>query len=440
MESTTPLHILSLTAENILRLTAVHIEPAGNTIILGGENAEGKSSVLNCIIMGLEGAGKIKQPLHGDSIHGQIGIDLGDLIVTRTFTPSGDRVVVKSKATGKEFGSPQAMLNKLIGSISFDPLEFTRMKDKEQLERLRELVGIDTTLLDANRDTAFADRTDVNRRLKFAQAEEAAAALAIRAKDEPDKLESMDELSAELAEAQRVNKANTAERERLARLEGTLSEVVKAIATDESTVAEFETKLAEAKASLKSNHDRKTQGEGMIAAQRATVAELEDVLQQPIIDRMKTIEETNILKRAFDEHLKKLDVANALDKESRELTQKIAKLDETKRNRIKTAKYPVEGLELGEAGVMFEGIPFDQASSAEKIRVSMAIGLAMNPKLRVLIIRDGSLLDKNSLATIATMAQEHNAQVWIEKVSDGAEVQIVIEDGMVKEDRSHKFK
>ena len=72
--------------------------------------------------------------------------------------------------------------------------------------------------------------------------------------------------------------------------------------------------------------------------------------------------------------------------------------------------------------------------SCERLKVSVAMGLAMNPELKILLIRDGSLLDAKSKATIAAMAAEAGGQLWVECVSKDAECQIIIEDGMVMAD------
>jgi hypothetical protein len=64
------------------------------------------------------------------------------------------------------------------------------------------------------------------------------------------------------------------------------------------------------------------------------------------------------------------------------------------------------------------------------LRVSVAIGLALNPKLRVLLIRDGSLLDEDSLRLIGEMAEKADAQLWIERVEDGGAT-VIIEDGSI---------
>ncbi len=59
------------------------------------------------------------------------------------------------------------------------------------------------------------------------------------------------------------------------------------------------------------------------------------------------------------------------------------------------------------------------------------MGLAMNPKLKVILIRDGSLLDKDNFTMIAEMAAVADAQVWVEAPPEGDDVSIIIEDGMI---------
>ena len=94
---------------------------------------------------------------------------------------------------------------------------------------------------------------------------------------------------------------------------------------------------------------------------------------------------------------------------------------------------PVPGLELGDDYVMFNKVPLEQSSTAEQLRVSVAIGLSLNPKLRVLLIRNGNMLDEDSMALVAKQAEEANAQLWCEYVTADAEgCSVFIEDGEVK--------
>ena len=47
--------IVTLEAENIKRLKAVEITPEGNLVVVGGKNAQGKSSVMDSIAYALGG-------------------------------------------------------------------------------------------------------------------------------------------------------------------------------------------------------------------------------------------------------------------------------------------------------------------------------------------------------------------------------------------------
>lgn len=99
---------------------------------------------------------------------------------------------------------------------------------------------------------------------------------------------------------------------------------------------------------------------------------------------------------------------------------------------LASAKFPVPGLAFDAEGVTLDGIPFKQCSQGQALRVSVAIGLAANPKLKVLLVRDGSLLDAKGLQLLAEMAAAAEAQVFVERVGDGKECQVVIEDGHVR--------
>jgi len=110
----------------------------------------------------------------------------------------------------------------------------------------------------------------------------------------------------------------------------------------------------------------------------------------------------------------------------------MAKQEEEKAAKIAAAKMPVPGLSFGDGMVVLNGVPFDQASDAEQLRTSIAIAMALNPKLRVIRVRDGSLLDEESMKLLEQMADSKDYQVWIERVDGSGKVGFVLEDGLVK--------
>ena len=137
------MRIISLTTSNTLRLSAVHIQPDGSLVVIGGRNAQGKSSVLNSISMALGGAKLCPpEPVKRGAAKSVTRLDLGELVVERTITADGHNYLKVSNAAGAEQKSPQAILDRLTGKLSFDPLEFSRMAPKQQVETLRALTGL----------------------------------------------------------------------------------------------------------------------------------------------------------------------------------------------------------------------------------------------------------------------------------------------------------
>jgi DNA repair exonuclease SbcCD ATPase subunit len=124
--------------------------------------------------------------------------------------------------------------------------------------------------------------------------------------------------------------------------------------------------------------------------------------------------------------------AEQLEAKSKALTAAIDKRAEERLEAIGKAKMPVDGLSFGDGVVTFNSLPLEQASDAEQLMISTAIAAALNPKLRVLRIRDGSLLDDDAMERLATFATERDFQIWIERVDGSGTVGIVMEDGHVR--------
>jgi DNA repair exonuclease SbcCD ATPase subunit len=406
--------IVKLEAENVKRLKAVEITPEGNLVIIGGDNAQGKTSVLDSIEMVLAGEKSVPtKPIHKGESKARIVADLGDIIVKRTFSSKGSYLSVENK-DGSSPKSPQAILDALVGKLSFDPLEFSRMGQAKQAEVLRELVGLDFTTIDEAREKAYTERTMVNRDLKGAEAKLRSAPL-------------HEGVGAE------VSVAKLAEEFQLAQVHNGEGPVLLAAKTSAARAVEMaEFAFAEAEKVLAT---RKSAMEAAGKALEQAIARAEafkPVNDAPLRQAMAEAEETNRKARENAAHHKLAAELVAVKKKSRDLDKTVESCDEQKARLISAAKMPLEGLTVDSDGVSFNGIPFDQASSAEQLRVSVAIGLALNPKLKVLLIRDGSLLDNTSLKALAEQAAAADAQVWVERVGKADASAIIIEDGTVE--------
>jgi hypothetical protein len=167
-------------------------------------------------------------------------------------------------------------------------------------------------------------------------------------------------------------------------------------------------------------------------AAEARVAGLQDVDVEPLRQQIRGAEATN--RQVRENHQRQAAAAEhaVAERQSAELTEQIEVVDQQKASAIAAAPMPVPGLGFGADGVVtLNGLPLEQASAAERLRVSVAIGLAMNPRLRVLLIRDASLLDRESMRLVADMARASGAQLWLERVEVDDQTTVLIEDGQV---------
>jgi len=89
-------------------------------------------------------------------------------------------------------------------------------------------------------------------------------------------------------------------------------------------------------------------------------------------------------------------------------------------------------LTIQDNALYYAGVPLNQASQAEKLRVCMALSIAGKPEIKVILMPQASLLDEDNMELVSKMAEELDFQIWMEIVGDGDPLSFVIEDGEVK--------
>jgi DNA repair exonuclease SbcCD ATPase subunit len=426
------LRILKLQASNIKRISVIEIDANRYVNRISGANGSGKTSVLDAIEWGLVGGKNVpSQPVRRGAVNAKIKIDMGEttseVVLTRQFyegsAKRAGRLMIEQKpgADATEFQdkrkkvlTPDELEDALLKQVSFDPLEFLRMEAKKQYHVLRRIStpDIDMDALDATIQENFDQRTVAGRKRDQLEASRNSILVPEGLPMEPKDVTAM---VAELAQAGNHNTALEREAQRRARI----NEEIK---TSLETVQRLQKELLAAEAAYESLK--------IIPGTWEPLAEPKDA--EALAEH---IEEARTINRAIERG----QLRAKIDKEFIEADAEWTTLDlavkegeRRKKEAIAHAHYPVDGLGFGNQEVMYNGFPFDQASNAEQIRVSAAIGMTTNSKVRVMRIRDGSLLDNDSLAIIAEMAHKHDFQVWIETVSETGTVGIYLEDGEVK--------
>jgi hypothetical protein len=454
------MRILKLQAENLKRLKIVEITPAGDVVTIAGRNASGKSSALDAIWMALAGKEAIPgEPIRKGCDKARIKLDLGELLVERRFTASGGTTVHVTNAEGASYKSPQTILDALLGSLCFDPLEFSRQKPREQFDILRKLVDIpiDIDALTRANEDDYQRRKDINRQTKQLQAQADAISVPEGTPAEQidecgllDQIERAANFNADIQrrQANRDKASGEAEAGQHAadeirtieipaiqkRAAGRVEDLANRIEDLRRQILAAERERDNEIAELAIRAERLIESADALSAKLAGAAPLPEPLS--VSELRAGLDEARNINAGVDKRWHRdalLEQARQSEAASKSLTDAMEARENQKSDAIRAARMPVPGLGFGADHVTYNGVPFDQASSAERIRVSASIAMASNPKLRVIRIQDGSLLDEDGLRIIAEMAKDKDFQVWMECVKSDDPAAIWMEDGMVRE-------
>lgn len=394
--------IIQLNAENVKVLKAIEIHPTGNVVELSGKNGQGKSSVLDSIIYALSGKKSIpSEAVRNGEDSANIKIELENITITRIIKSDGSSTVKVESKDGAVFKSPQSMLDELTSSIGFDPLAFAGMDAKKQFETLRDVVqcDFDFETNESKYREIYDQRTIIGRNVSRLQTEFTAIEVP---ESTPTEEINIANLINEFSEIQEKN----AESRRLSEEKQRLQERITSLSND---LAAYKQKM-------------------------------ESIVIEEIIDTKEIQEKINNAE-SINANVRKANKKYEIQKDYIEAkkqqdtrTDQLNNLIEEKKNAIKAIKMPVDGLAFGDSCITFNDLPLDQCSQGEKIRISTAIamGMAKDKQLRVVLIKDGSLLDEDNMKVITDMATDNDFQVWIEKVDSTGKIGIVIEDGTIK--------
>jgi len=422
--------ITSLQIADYKRIHAVSLIPDGNTVLLTGDNGQGKSSVLDAIVEAIQGSvaeHPIRTGADSTTITLSIAGEAQTYTVRRRITPAGSYLDITT-ADGLKVPKAATFLAGLVGQLSFDPEQFARLKPVDQAEQLRRTVGLDTTAIDAKIAALFATRRDANRDAKQAVA-------ALDALPKPVSLELMPEKS--VAEMAEEGRKLTAEADEMQARAAEVDRAYKQVSLTSADVTRLKDLLAKAEANLENDvriHaelNDKWRADNCVERNTKARERLETLRAE-----YKTVDTTNRQARAHNASVEAFTKAKAradeLGDASAELDAQLIKAQEARQKAIKAANFPIEGLSITEAGVTLNGIPFADLNTAERIKVSTLIAMAANPKLRVIFVREGALINRANLKIITDLASDRGYQVWIEKFQEeaGAEGIHIVDGGV----------
>jgi hypothetical protein len=413
-----------LEVKNILGARHIQVIPTGAVVELAGNNEAGKSSSLAALAMALGGARLVPdKPIREGEQEGTVEADIGDFIITRRVWIDPDSKQGKHKTSlkiiSKEKGGAklnQSALSDLLVGFAFDPLSLSQQDPRTMAEKLKALAGPEFVAqlnkLEQSERAAYDYRSEVTSKLRDIGHHEA-----------PEKVEPVDvaALTSGVVEAQEFNLAQDDRRR------------------------EIEARLFKIK-NMQSRRDALQKELDELGSQIAAEQEAFGALPRPepqkdlesLKARLASAQDINAKAAAYKRWEEIEERAHNLAVEERSLTSEIEAIRKQKLKLFAEADLPVEGLGFSEDGLTLDGIPIKQLSSSQAWRTWVKIGIAMLPKpaegkpaLRIMFVRDGSLLDQKSFKTLLTMAEENDCQLWIETVGQGHGNAVLIDEGEV---------
>lgn len=476
------MRISALSIRDFKGIKEVSIDCDREVIILAGKNGQGKSSALDAITALLMGKGTIPaEPIRRGEDSGEISATIDGFVVKRTFTRKDDGSfggsLTITSADGARYPSPQSWLDARINALGCDPLAFIASKPAKQAATLREIAGVDTTALDLRRKATFDSRTEIGR---VDVTEKGALDTMPSYPDAPADVVEPVVVSPEIVSAAVVSAADivaelaAADATALARrdadrmvddLTGAAGRKIAERDRLAAEATELRRKVMELEAAVVAAAEDAARQTAAAANASDAALRIEVTDRTPIAARLADVEQTNAAARAEAAEKNAAAIreaneananarreadalnakvrANAARKAQEERvtagrtayaakTAELASIDAERAAMLAAAKFPIAGLGFATDGtVTYDGLPLAQVNEATRIRVAMAISLAGDKALKLVLIRNASGLDDDGMQLVADLAREADAQLWLERVPTTDPGAVIIRDGGV---------
>lgn len=409
--------ITALEAENVKRIKAVALTPSPTGLtIVGGNNNQGKTSVLDALAWALGGDRFRPDAAQRDGAvapaHLKVKLSNGVLVERKGKNAS----LTVTDPTGRRSG--QQLLNAFVEPLALDLPRFMDASDKEKADILLRIIGIGAELhtRDMEIKALYDKRTFTG---QLAQQKKNFAEGLISYPEAPDEPVSASDLIRQQQDILAHNGENQRKRSQLAQLTDLLERQKKVVADLEFQLSTERQRLDTMQADVK-------------IAQTAA-ADLQDESTAELEASIRDIEETNRKVRANLEKSRAEDEAVQYDSEYKRLTEQIAQKRADRMALLNGADLPLRGLSVEDGALTYKGKHWRDMSGSDQLRVAAAIVRRLNPDCGFVLLDKLEQMDMTTLQEFSAWLEAEGLQAIATRVSTGSECQIIIEDGMVKD-------
>ena len=428
--------ILSLVVENFKNIEKTEVDFAGRSAIIIGKNGAGKSSLIQAICSPIDSNYIPAKPIKKGEERGSIELTIGGNLngEDETYTlglyfsdkHKKGRITI-SNSDGETVSGGKKLIEEIDGNIGFDIQEFINLGvtsngsiskpgTQEQIEILKGLMPRDILKqmhdLDVEYEEDYTSRADVNREVLHAKAKLEGHEYSQEELDYYKEAKDTKEIVSKMSNIEK-------ELENFNRVKSGVETLFDSIPLDQEDLLTLKEKVEALEIKIKEDQEKFKKGvawlDGKIKPSIETLNdELSDANQHN--DKVKEIKELEVSQIAIRE----------LQTSSETKTKRLEAIKKEKKDIFASSPLPVKDLTFDDEGIYFKGLPFveSQHPTSTVIAIGAKIAMALNPNLRMLVIKDGSLLDKKTLKWLIGICEKENYQLFIEKVADNEEVEI----------------
>ncbi|WP_164682149.1 AAA family ATPase [Streptococcus hyointestinalis] len=416
--------INKLEIENVKRIKAVKIEPSAKGLtIIGGNNNQGKTSVLDSIAWAL-GGNKYKPSKamrEGSQVPPTLKITMSNgLIVERKGKNASLKVI---DPNGQKGG--QQLLDSFVEELAINLPKFLESSPKDKANTLLQIIGVGDQLaeLELKEKELYNQRHAIG---VIADQKEKFAKEQVYYPEAPKEMVSISELIQQQQDILAKNGENARKRQNV--------DIIK---------QNYEFKQAEVndfKMKLKQAEEQLAQLANDLEVAQKDAMDLHDESTAEIEKNIAEIDDINRKVRANLDKEKAEDDAKLQREQYNALTTDINKVRQEKTDLLTNADLPLAGLTVEDGQLLYLGQAWDNMSGSQQLQVATAIIRKLKPDCGFVLIDKLEQMDNQTLETFGAWLEQEGLQAIATRVSTGDECSIIIEDGYSVENENHQAK
>ena len=408
--------INKLEIENVKRVKAVKLEPTQNGLtIIGGNNRQGKTSVLDSIAWALGGDRyrPSEAQRHESVIPPTLHIVMNNGLVVERKGKNSDLKV--TDPTGKKGG--QQLLNEFVEQLAIDLPKFLESSSQEKAKTLLRIIGVGDKLAELEKK----EKELYNQRLTIGQIADQKKKYAKEQPyypDAPKDIVSPTELIRQQQDILAKNGENQRKRDKADRYRQSVALISREVESLQDQLAKKKQELEEAQLSLNT---------ATMEAQ-----DLKDQSTAELEQSISNIEEINRKVRANLDKDKAEEDALTYKNQYDSLTAQISQVGQDKTALLESAELPLPGLSVADGELVYNGQKWDNMSGSDRLKVATAIVRKLNPKCGFVLLDKLEQMDLQTLREFGAWLEQEGLQAIATRVSTGEECSIIISDGYVE--------